>query len=74
MNKCVCYQGGYCSGTKEMDACSCKGYKERCDFYDHVREQGFKEIASDTGRGILQALSASKTVWHYCPYCGKELK
>lgn len=74
MDKCRCYQDGHCSGTKEMDVCSCKGYKERCDFYDYVHEQGFKEIASDTERKILQTLSHSKTVWHYCPYCGKELK
>lgn len=74
MDKCKCYQDGYCSGTKEMDPCSCNGYKERCNFYDSVREQGFKEIAVDTEQKILQTLSTSKTVWHYCPYCGKELK
>lgn len=68
MDKCKCCQDDCCLGTKEADSCSCK------EQLDSIREQCFKEIATDTERGILQALSASKTTWHYCPYCGKELK
>ena len=28
-----------CIGTKEMDICSCKGDRSKCDFYDYVRKE-----------------------------------
>ena len=35
---CDCYCDGTCTGTKEIDPCSCGGDKSKCDFYDYVRE------------------------------------
>ena len=33
-----------CLGTKERDLCSCGGDKTKCNFYSHVREEGYKDI------------------------------
>ena len=30
---------GICNGTKEREECSCKGNREKCDFYPEVREK-----------------------------------
>lgn len=34
---------GYCTGTKELDECSCGGDCAKCDFYSEVREKAVKE-------------------------------
>lgn len=33
----------YCTGTKELDECSCGGDRTKCDFYPDVREKAIKE-------------------------------
>ena len=33
--------GGRCMGTNEIDACSCRGMKILCDFYEDIREDGW---------------------------------
>lgn len=39
---CNCYMkiygNGHCSGTKEIDACSCCGDESKCDFYPNKRK------------------------------------
>lgn len=49
MKVCNCYKEGvginhqkipYCSGTKELDCCSCGGDKSKCDFYENIRKEG----------------------------------
>lgn len=55
MSKCECYEEeevidyysfncnrrliGICNGTKEREECSCKGNREKCDFYSEIREK-----------------------------------
>lgn len=34
---CSCYKNGRCLGTKEVEACSCKGKTSMCDFYPQKR-------------------------------------
>lgn len=36
-NVCSCYKNGRCLGTKEVEACSCKGKISMCDFYPQKR-------------------------------------
>lgn len=51
---CECYRAeknffgkiGTCWGTAERDACSCGGYKSKCDFYPSVREEVKKPITN----------------------------
>ena len=33
----------YCTGTKELDECSCGGDRTKCDFYPEIREEAIKE-------------------------------
>ena len=41
---CGCYrEDGRCTGTREIDPCSCGGVRSRCDFYDSVRKEGNAE-------------------------------
>lgn len=45
-----------CSGTKEMDACSCGGDQSKCDFYETVRNKSKERIftiAEATDQGTL---------------------
>ena len=35
-----------CAGTKEMDACNCRGNKLCCDFYPEKRRDGIRETYS----------------------------
>lgn len=46
---CDCYDADrkVCVGTKECDSCSCEGDKARCDFYSHVRAEGYKGEIGD---------------------------
>lgn len=64
---CKSYKDGYCMGTKEVEICNCEGYEERCSFYEEVRKRGMDKLREENKR--MRAKS-----WHYCPYCGRELK
>lgn len=48
---------GYCTGTKELDECSCGGDRTKCDFYPEIREKAVKEQKTVSGipvsRGVL---------------------
>ena len=33
----------YCTGTKELDECSCGGDRTKCDFYPDIKEKAIKE-------------------------------
>ena len=37
-----------CTGTKEIDICSCGGDRTKCDFYPNVRKKALEEIAKRT--------------------------
>ena len=63
---------GYCTGTKELDECSCGGDCTRCDFYSEVREKAIKEQKTVSGipvsRGVLSdwyiySVSNKQPVW-----------
>jgi hypothetical protein len=51
MAKCECWHDKgdhpYCSGTKELDWCSCGGDRKKCDFYEEVREKAVLEKAQE---------------------------
>lgn len=70
MNKCECYEErevidyyslnsdrrltGICNGTKERDECSCKGNREKCDFYSDVRKKARVEIKKEIEKHELE--------------------
>lgn len=66
MNKCDSYDYGFCR-RERTSVCGCKGYEERCDFFEYVRERGRKALKEENDKMRRES-------WHYCPYCGKELK
>lgn len=43
-----------CNGTKERDACSCKGNREKCDFYPEVRKKARAETKKEIEKHELE--------------------
>lgn len=52
--------GGYCTGTKECDSCTCQGNEAMCDFYPEKREKANKEKKMNTAEMWLKAQEDGK--------------
>ena len=56
IEECSCFRHSdgrsYCTGTKELDACSCNGDLARCDFYPKNRQKT-AELKTITADAIL---------------------
>lgn len=66
---CVEKSYGYCTGTKELEACSCDGDKIKCNFYPYIREEVIKKSdetlfveKQDAQRSINFTLNKGKTL------------
>ena len=66
---CGCYRkydvplygcGGYCTGTKECDPCTCQGNEVMCDFYPERREKAKKKKKMNTAEMWLKAQEDGK--------------
>lgn len=60
---------GTCYGTKERDACGCKGDESRCDFYPEKREKANKrclnaDLAIEDIRHLEELLVEEKIKLH----------
>ena len=74
----------YCSGTKECDACSCKGNKTKCDFYPDVKRKaiykmkGIKtnadRIRSMTDEELAEFIEDATGSYTPCRFCNPITK
>jgi hypothetical protein len=58
---CECFKRGIawekdrCHGTKEMDACECKGDQSKCDFYESIRNKTNERVCKSKTEDAVTA-------------------